>query len=162
MAISPQQTRKRATKPTAEPAPANPIRSAGKGKAPGMHEVFTSTAMKLMVLMLIMLFNVVVLKNSFLLAAPTQGFSGNLQIDAVLYGIALSVMMVIILFHEENWDNIWCPGAIALYLNTLILILYTRWFEFFLGVWMTKWLLSGLLIFLPVMGLFIMVVMLKK
>jgi hypothetical protein len=127
----------------------------------GFADVFTSSAMKGLVLMLIVAFNVVVLKNSFLLAAPSNGFSGDAQLDALLYGLAISVLMVIVLFHEERWESAFCPGAITLYLDALILILYTRWFEWLIGGWWTLWLMSGLMISLPVMGLFIMVVMLK-
>ena len=125
-------------------------------------EVFTSNTMKGLVLLLIVAFNVVVLKNSFLLAAPKSGFSGDIQLDALLYGICISVLMVIVLFHEERWEDALCPGAITLYLDALILILYTNWFGWLLGGWWTIWLMSGLMIMLPVVGLFIMVVMLKK
>jgi hypothetical protein len=97
-----------------------------------------------------------------LLAAPKSGFSGDIQLDALLYGICISVLMVIVLFHEERWDDALCPGAITLYLDALILILYTNWFGWFLGGWWTLWFMSGLMIMLPVVGLFIMVVMLKK
>jgi hypothetical protein len=160
MAISPEQTRKRSSKKASENivTPSPPPRK----KSPGMYEVFTSSSIKLLVLLLIMTFNVVVLKNCFILAAPPQGFSGNLKIDGIFYGIFISVMMVIILFHEENWDDLFCPGAVTLYLNLLILILYTRWFVWLIGAWWSKWLLSGLLIFLPVLGLFIMVKMIKN
>lgn len=129
---------------------------------PGLSDVFTSSAMKGLVLLLILAFNVVVLKNSFLLAAPSSGFSGDVNIDATLYGIAISVLMMIVLFHEEDWDNIFCPGAITLYLDAAILILYTKWFEWLIGGWWSMWLMSGLMIIMPVMGLFIMVIMLKK
>jgi hypothetical protein len=127
-----------------------------------MADVFTSGATKSIVLLLIISFNVVVLRNSFLLSAPPMGFSGDIKIDALLYGLAISVLMVIILFHEDQWKNAFCPGAITLYADTLILILYMKWFEFILGKWLSMWLLSGLLIAMPVMGLFIMVIMLKK
>jgi hypothetical protein len=36
-----------------------------------------------------------------------------------------------------------------------------KWFDFVLGEWFAKWLLRGLLILMPVMGMFIVVVMLK-
>jgi len=127
-----------------------------------MADVFTSGATKSIVLLLIISFNVVVLRNSFLISAPPMGFSGDIKIDALLYGLAISVLMVIILFHENQWKNAFCPGAITLYADALILMLYMKWFEFVLGTWLSTWLLSGLLIAMPVMGLFIMVVMLKK
>ena len=127
-----------------------------------MADVFTSGATKSIVLLLIISFNVVVLRNSFLISAPPMGFSGDIKIDALLYGLAISVLMVIILFHETQWKNAFCPGAITLYADALILMLYMKWFEFVLGTWLSTWLLSGLLIAMPVMGLFIMVVMLKK
>ncbi len=127
-----------------------------------MADVFTSGATKSIVLLLIISFNVVVLRNSFLISAPPMGFSGDIKIDALLYGLAISVLMVIILFHETQWKNAFCPGAITLYADALILMLYMKWFEFVLGAWLSTWLLSGLLIAMPVMGLFIMVVMLKK
>lgn len=128
----------------------------------GFTEVFTSNTMKGIVLMLIVAFNVVVLKNSFLLTAPKSGFSGDIQLDALLYGICISTLMVIVLFHEEKWEDALCPGAITLYLDALILVLYTNWFGWLLGSWWTLWVMSGLMILLPVVGLFIMVVMLKK
>jgi hypothetical protein len=128
----------------------------------GFTEVFTSNTMKGIVLMLIVAFNVVVLKNSFLLTAPKSGFTGDIQLDALLYGIGISILMVIVLFHEERWEDALCPGAIALYIDALILILYTNWFGWILGSWWTLWIMSGLMILLPVVGLFIMVVMLKK
>lgn len=128
----------------------------------GFTEVFTSNTMKGIVLMLIVAFNVVVLKNSFLLTAPKSGFSGDIQLDALLYGIGISVLMVIVLFHEERWEDALCPGAMALYIDAFILILYTNWFGWILGSWWTLWIMSGLMILLPVVGLFIMVVMLKK
>jgi hypothetical protein len=128
----------------------------------GFSDVFTSSAMKGLVLLMIVAFNIVVLKNSFLLAAPASGFSGDVQLDALLYGFAISVLMVIVLFHEERWQNIFCPGAITLYLDAIVLILYTRWFEWLIGGWWSLWIMSGLMILLPVMGLFIMVVMLKN
>jgi hypothetical protein len=101
------------------------------------------------------------LKNSFVLAAPARGFSGSLQTDGILYGIAISILMVIILFHEEHWENVFCPGAITLYINALILMLYTKWFDGLIGNWWSVWVMSGLLILMPVLGLFIMVTMLK-
>ncbi|NJO00283.1 MAG: hypothetical protein HC880_00200 [Bacteroidia bacterium] len=125
-------------------------------------DVFTSGAIKGLVLVLILAFNVVVLKNSFLMAVPEGALSGNVQIDGVLYGLAISVLMVIVLFHEEQWHNAFCPGAITLYVDTLILVLYTKWFEWLIGSWWTLWLMNGLMIIMPVMGLFIMVIMLKK
>ena len=128
----------------------------------GFTEVFTSSTMKGAVLLLIVAFNVVVLKNSFLLTAPKAGFTGDIHLDALLYGIGISILMVIVLFHEERWEDAMCPGAIALYVNALILILYTNWFGWLLGSWWRLWLMSGLMILLPVVGLFIMVVMLKK
>lgn len=124
-------------------------------------DVFTATATKGLVLLLIMAFNITTLRNSFLMVAPKMGFSGNLEIDALLYGFAMSVLMVIILFHEEGWNKAFCPGAITLYVDALVLILYMKWLDFVLGVWLAKWLLSGLLIIMPVMGMFIVVVMLK-
>jgi hypothetical protein len=128
----------------------------------GFTEVFTSHTMKGIVLMMIVAFNVVVLKNSFLLTAPKSGFSGDIQLDALLYGIGISTLMVIVLFHEERWEDALCPGAITLYLDALILVLYTNWFGWLIGSWWTLWVMSGLMISLPVVGLFIMVVMLKK
>lgn len=127
-----------------------------------LSDVFTSSAIKGLVLILIVAFNVIVLKNSFLMAVPGSSLSGDLQVDALLYGLAISVLMVIVLFHEEKWHNAFCPGAIALYLDASILVLYTRWFEWLIGNWWTLWLMSGLMILMPVMGLFIMVIMLKK
>lgn len=127
-----------------------------------LSDVFTSSAIKGLVLMLIVAFNVIVLKNSFIMAVPESGFSGDTQLDAVLYGIAISVLMVIVLFHEEQWHNAFCPGAITLYLDASIMVLYTKWFEWLIGSWWSMWLMSGLMILMPVMGLFIMVIMLKK
>ncbi len=124
-------------------------------------EVFTSSALKGLVLLLIVAFNVIVLKNSFLLAVPAGSFSGDAQLDALLYGMAISVLMVIVLFHEEKWQNPFCAGAVTLYLDALILVLYMRWFEFLIGGWGTIWLMSGIMTLLPVVGLFIMVLMLK-
>lgn len=124
-------------------------------------DVFTANATKGLVLLMIMAFNVTTLRNSFLMVAPKMGFSGSIEIDALLYGFAMSVLMIIILFHEEDWNRIFCPGAVVLYVNTLVLILYMKWLDFVLGVWLTKWFLSGLLILMPVMGMFIVVVMLK-
>lgn len=124
-------------------------------------EVFTSSALKGLVLMLIVAFNVIVLKNSFLLAVPAGAFSGDAQLDALLYGMAISVLMVIVLFHEEKWQNPFCAGAVTLYLDAFILVLYMRWFEFLIGGWGTIWLMSGIMTLLPVVGLFIMVLMLK-
>jgi hypothetical protein len=128
----------------------------------GFSDVFTSELMKGLVLMLIVAFNVVVLKNCFLLTAPKGGFSGDIQLDALLYGIAISVLMVIVLFHEERWHDAFCPGAVTLYLDTMILMLYTNWFGWLIGSWWTLWVMSGLMVLLPVIGLFIMVIMLKK
>lgn len=125
-------------------------------------EVFTSGGIKAFVLFLILAFNVVVLKNCFLLTVPESNFSGYAEIDGLLYGLAISVLMVIVLFHEEQWQQLFCPGAITLYIDTLILVLYTKWFEWIIGGWWSLWLMSGLMIVMPVMGLFIMVVMLKK
>lgn len=124
--------------------------------------LFTSHSIKGIVLFLIIAFNILVLKNSFLLALPESRFTGDAQIDAIFYGIAIAILMVIILFHEKNWNNMFCPGAITLYLNTTVLILYLRWFDWALGHWWTLWALSGTLILLPVMGLFIVVIMLKS
>ena len=124
-------------------------------------DVFTANATKGLVLLLIMAFNITTLRNSFLLVTPKIGFSGNLELDALLYGFAISVLMIIILFHEEGWDKAFCPGAVVLYVNTLVLILYMKLLDFVLGAWLTQWLLSGLLILMPVMGMFIVVVMLK-
>lgn len=139
----------------------------GKAKASStptasMSDVFTSGAIKGVVLVLILAFNAVILKNSFLMAVPHSSFSGNSQIDGLLYGLAISVLMAIVLFHEERWHNAFCPGAITLYLDTSILVLYTKWFEWLIGTWWTLWLMNGLMIIMPVMGLFIMVIMLKK
>lgn len=150
-------TQKRTRKKT----PSAPITTKNQGSA-GFTDVFTSSAMKGLVLLLIVAFNVVVLKNSFLLAVPTSSFSGDIQVDGILYGLAISVLMVIVLFHEEQWHNAFCPGAITLYLDTIILVLYTKWFDWLIGGWMSLWLMSGLMILMPVMGLFIMVIMLKK
>lgn len=125
-------------------------------------DVFTATATKGLVLLMIMAFNVITLRNSFLLVAPNMKFSGSVEIDALLYGFAMSVLMIIILFHEEDWNKALCPGAVTLYVNTLVLILYMKWLDFVLGTWLAQWLLSGLLILMPVMGMFIVVVMLKS
>ena len=112
------QTKKR-TRKKATPAP--------------IEEVFTSNGIKGLVLLLIIAFNVVILKNSFALVIQRESFSGNPELDGFLYGFAISVLMVIILFHEKNWQNALCPGAITLYINAMILILYTRWMDIFLG-----------------------------
>ncbi|WP_299453315.1 hypothetical protein [uncultured Microscilla sp.] len=162
-----QRTRKTQQKKTTRKTSTTKKSVTPKKKTPpvttiDMADVFTSGATKSIVLLLIISFNVVVLRNSFLLSAPPMGFSGDIKIDALLYGLAISVLMVIILFHEDQWKNAFCPGAITLYADTLILILYMKWFEFMLGKWLSMWLLSGLLIAMPVMGLFIMVIMLKK
>ncbi len=125
-------------------------------------DLFTSGFLKGVVLLMIVSFNAMVLKNSFLWVHPSQGFSGNMELDALLYGIGISIMMVVILFHEESWNKAFCPGAITLYLNALILVLYTHWFDWMLGEWWTKWLMSGLLTFTPVLGLWMMVKMLKR
>lgn len=125
-------------------------------------ELFTSQGLKGFVLLLIISFNMVVLRNSFLLLAPTISFSGDLQLDALLYGLSISILMVIVLFHEEQWDNMLCPGAFVLYFNAFILVLYMNWFGWLLGEAFTHWLLGGLMSFMPVLGLFVMVVMLKK
>jgi hypothetical protein len=93
---------------------------------------------------------------------PAAAFSGDIQLDALLYGMAMSVLMVIILFHEENWHNPFCAGAVTLYLDALILILYMRWFEALIGAWGSIWLMSGIMTLIPVIGLFIMVLMLKS
>lgn len=127
-----------------------------------LSDVFTSSAIKGLVLILIVAFNVTVLKNSFLMTVPDSSLSGDVQIDGLLYGLAISVLMVIVLFHEEKWHNAFCPGAITLYLDASILVLYTKWFEWLIGSWWTLWIMSGLMILMPVMGLFIMVIMLKK
>lgn len=127
-----------------------------------MSDVFTSGTVKGIVLILILAFNAIILKNSFLMAIPHSAFSGNSHIDGLLYGLAISVLMAIVLFHEERWHNAFCPGAITLYLDTCILVLYTKWFEWLIGTWWSLWLMNGLMIIMPVMGLFIMVIMLKK
>lgn len=136
--------------------------SANSVPTASMSDVFTSGAVKGLVLVLILAFNAIILKNSFLMAVPHGSFSGNSQIDGLLYGLAISVLMAIVLFHEEKWHNAFCPGAITLYLDTSILVLYTKWFEWLIGSWWTLWLMNGLMIIMPVMGLFIMVIMLKK
>ncbi len=151
--ISPEQTSaKKKKKPSTKP----------KQPSSATQDIFMSSFTKGLVLVLILIFNVMVLKQSFLQVAPDHGFSGDIEIDAILYGIAISILMLIILFHEENWQNPWCPGAITLYLDAIILVLYTRWFHWFLGEWGTLWLMRGILVILPVLGLFIMVVMLKR
>lgn len=156
-------TQKRTTTTTRKKAaPKTAAASAIEQNGTGLSDVFTSSAIKGLVLLLIVAFNVVVLKNCFLLAVPESTFSGDIQIDATLYGLAISVLMVIVLFHEEQWDNAFCPGAITLYLDALILVLYTKWFEWVIGSWWSLWFMSGLMILMPVVGLFIMVIMLKK
>ena len=158
------QTRQRKTASKQTKA-AKPKASAQKAAPPKadipLEDVFTANATKGMVLLLIMAFNVTTLRNSFLLVAPNINFSGNLALDAWLYGFAMSVLMIVILFHEEQWNKAFCPGAIVLYVNALVLTLYMKWFDFVLGEWFAKWLLRGLLILMPVMGMFIVVVMLK-
>ncbi len=130
---------------------------------PAISDIFTSSFVKGIVLFLIIAFNVVLLKNCFLLTVSTrQNFSGNTELDAFLYGLAISMLMTIVLFHEENWQNGFCAGAMTLYINLAILMLYTRLFEFLIGVWWSLWLMSSLVILLPVVGLFVMVVMLKN
>ncbi len=134
-------------------------------EAASLSEVFTSSMVKGTVLLLIVSFNVVVLKNSFLMAVPSGNYgslSGDMELDGLLYGTAISILMVIVLFHEEKWQNAFCPGAITLYLDALILVLYTKWFDWLIGAWWTQWIMGGLMIVMPVMGLFIMVIMLKK
>jgi hypothetical protein len=156
-------TRKKApTKAKTTPVSASSSSGTVANNGAGLSDVFTSSAIKGLVLLLIVAFNVVVLKNCFLLAVPASTFSGDIQIDATLYGLAISVLMVIVLFHEEQWDNAFCPGAITLYLDALILVLYTKWFEWVIGGWWSLWFMSGLMILMPVVGLFIMVIMLKK
>lgn len=149
-------TKKKTTRRTSKTAAKKQVPQAS------VSEVFTSGGIKAFVLLLIVAFNVVVLKNCFMLTAPDSSFSGDIQIDGLLYGLAISVLMVIVLFHEEKWQNAFCPGAITLYIDTCILVLYTKWFEWLIGGWWSLWLMSGLMILMPVMGLFIMVVMLKK
>lgn len=156
------QKKSTAAKSTARKSSTASRKAAASTATLDMADVFTSGATKSVVLLLIISFNVVVLRNSFLISAPPMGFSGDIKIDALLYGLAISVLMVIILFHETEWKNAFCPGAITLYADAMILMLYMKWFEFVLGTWLSTWLLSGLLIAMPVMGLFIMVVMLKK
>lgn len=150
MSIPSNQTRPK----KANPASGKPV--------PKTQDIFTSQLTKGVVLVLILVFNVLVFKKCFLMVAPQHGFSGDLQLDGLLYGIAMALLMVIILFHEEDWHNVFCPGAITLYVNTLILIMYTRWFEWLIGAWGTLWLMRGLLTTLPVLGLFILVIMLKN
>ncbi|TAF64952.1 MAG: hypothetical protein EAZ55_09840 [Cytophagales bacterium] len=125
-------------------------------------ELFTSRAFKGLVLLLIICFNMVVLRNSFLLLSPSLSLSGDRQLDALLYGVSMSMLMVIILFHEEQWENMLCPGAFVLYIDAAILILYMNWLGWLLGSSITVWILTGLMSILPVLGLFIMVIMLKK
>lgn len=99
------------------------------------------------------------------MAVPSGNYgslSGDMELDGLLYGTAISILMVIVLFHEEKWQNAFCPGAITLYLDALILVLYTKWFDWLIGAWWTQWIMGGLMIVMPVMGLFIMVIMLKK
>ena len=127
-----------------------------------LSDVFTSSVMKGVVLLLIVAFNVVVLRNSFIKSAPANGFTGDLELDALLYGIAISMLMVIVLFQEERWDKLLCPGAVTLYLDAFILILYMKWFEWLIGGWWSSWLMNVLLSLLPVMGLFIVIIMLKS
>lgn len=131
-------------------------------KPKNLADLFTSPALKGMVLLLLIVFNVMVLRNSFLLVAPSVAFLGDAQLDGLLYGIAISTIMVIVLFQEERWENVFCPGAITLYLDAFILILYMKWIDWLIGSWWTLWLMSGLLILMPVMGLFILVLMLKN
>ncbi|MCS7027735.1 MAG: hypothetical protein NZ519_03125 [Bacteroidia bacterium] len=158
VAAQPQQSTSKSKKTAVKQQPvAIPER-----KPKGFSDLFTSPALKGMVLLLIIVFNVMVLRNSFLLVAPAIVFSGDIQLDALLYGIAISTMMVIVLFQEENWENLFCPGAITLYLDTLILILYMKWVDWLIGSWWTLWLMGGLLILMPVMSLFILVLMLKN
>jgi hypothetical protein len=124
--------------------------------------LFTSQFMKGLVLVLIILFNMLILRNSFLLLSPDIKLSGDMGLDAILYGISIAVLMVIILFHEEQWDNLLCPGAFVLYFNAFLLILYMNWFGWLMGQAVTLWLMGGLLSLMPVLGLFVMVIMLKK
>ena len=112
-----------------------------------LSDFFTSAAIKGMVLLLIVAFNVVVLRNSFLKSAPTTGFTGDIELYALLYGVAISILMVIVLFQEERWDKAFCPGAIALYLDAFILILYMKWFEWLIGGWWTLWIMNVMLVF---------------
>lgn len=155
---APRQAKTKTTK-----TPATQKKPLPKAEIPEipLADVFTANATKGLVLLLIMAFNITTLRNSFLLVTPNIGFSGNLALDALLYGFAISVLMIIILFHEEGWDKAFCPGAVVLYVNALVLILYMKWLDFVLGTWLAQWLLSGLLILMPVMGMFIVVVMLK-
>jgi len=125
-------------------------------------ELFTSRLMKGVVLTLFIFFNALVLRNSFLILSPTLSLSGDMHWDGMIYGLAISMLMVIILFHEERWDNWFCPGAVVLYLDSLILMLYMNWFGWLIGQAMALWLLGGLMVLMPVLGLFVMVAMLKR
>ncbi len=130
---------------------------------PAVADIFMSGFMKSVVLFLIVAFNVVLLKNCFLMTISTrQNFSGNVELDAFLYGLAISMLMTIVLFHEENWQNGFCAGAMTLYINLLLLMLYIGFFEGILGVGGSVWAMSGLVVLLPVIGLFVMVIMLKN
>jgi hypothetical protein len=163
MATTAQTRKKPSEKPTEkENITANPAPSKRSQVRLTPQDIFLSGFTKAVVLLMMMTFNVIILKNSFLLVAPKQGFSGNIAVDALLYGMGISVLMVIILFQEEHWENRLCPGSVTLYLDAFIMMLYMRWFDAFIGISRSLWLLSGLLTFLPVLGLFILVVMLKK
>lgn len=127
-----------------------------------LQQIFTSRYMKVVAFMLIIGFNIVVLKNSFLLISPSVSLLGDTTMDAWLYGFAITILMVIILFHEENWESMFCPGAITLYFNISVLVLYLGWVDGLLGRDWVLWWMGGLLSFMPAIGLFIMVLMLKR
>jgi hypothetical protein len=130
---------------------------------PAIADIFTSGFMKGVVLFLIVAFNVVLLKNCFLMTISTkQNFSGNTELDAFLYGLAISMLMTIVLFHEENWQNGFCAGAMTLYSNLIILMLYIGFFDGIIGKAGSVWAMSGFVVLLPVIGLFVMVIMLKN
>lgn len=127
-----------------------------------LQEMFTSKYMKVVAFILIIGFNVVVLRNSFLLVSPSVSILGDSSMDAWFYGFAITILMVIILFHEENWESMFCPGALTLYFNISVLVLYLGWMDGFLGRDWVLWFLGGLLSFMPALGLFVMVLMLKR
>lgn len=170
-------SKKNVAKPITKLAEKTPIETPKKGIAtkkiaphsarpapdlPAISDIFTSGFVKGIVLFLIISFNVVLLKNCFLLTISTrQNFSGNTDVDAFLYGLAISMLMTIVLFHEENWQNGFCAGAMTLYINLMILVLYMGMFDFMIGAWWSLWAMSGLIVLLPVVGLFVMVIMLK-
>lgn len=117
--------------------------------------LFTSKLVQGLCFLSIKVLNVNVLYNAYVSLGMA---SMDHNTDAWIFSIALNTIMCRLVIREQDWSNALCPGAIVLYLDLIIDILYFGALNFIIGEWWGKFALTALFMLMLVVGMFIIIV----